>query len=1168
MKNFKRFLCLLLTLLMLLGYVPGALPVSATLDDGICEIHHPIHDADCGYVAAADEVLCEHPQVCDETCKEPFEHCIFEHTDCGCIAAKDPVECSHDPEAECDYAERNAAITCDCPIGADGVSVHEEQCDLEARKAAVICNRYIPAVEAQYCDHQCTVDTGCITMVCSHREHDDTCGYKKAVEGRNCRFAGSECAQCAADAENTCHEKCALEDGHEGACTMFCGCPAVASEHLGTCTQLSRGAQTLPMYARIAGGDGNGNETVSYLESMTNRGNSTGPWLTFVASKGTDDAFVGFSTSDTEIVDLEYADVDSNDPAVRLIFGAPGEATITHTEGNTVYSFTVTVLEPAEVQYRMIPVQPTGNPNWLDLTGLEIGTGVKLRCMLAEMNGPPVSEALTGITSSDSKVFTVALSSDPTEASAGIHILMPVGPGKAQICYQQNGKEYFCEVGVLDKEFQADGLLYYPAVHIMSGKTYPCTVVDIPVEGGIAQKFYYSQPAEAMLLAEGDSDLAPLSITDVSWSGPITVVQPDNDTRLHISGTAAGTGYLEVTSEDGIVHCFTVNVGRDRPNTEIQSGGYVWLDDDTVLGFGNPGIASAGDNNAEPGVLKLRSQVNSGFGSMDYPEDFIYREPVAFAAMDQTDGKPDADIMAKVKNVTFSILACQNTDGTSGSYASVEKAKCEQIALTEGNVKAWTNYIVAGGTEAFKGLVGMTFDLPDTDGAGQTVTRRISLYILLHNTYMGQEVRVEANVTSAKQLNVILSSYEALKTWIKKEYPEYADAVDYACNVDLKLPHADLTDAVVVSEAIAPFPFRPNPSSNPNFRVYLLAPQQGDGTTMAGLISRGSLAGVFDVKFVADSNVTMKLGTEEFTCGLLADSTWSGDVEYDMDFAAKYGIDPTKNKRNLSSWTQDGDMKYADCDIMTVDGCYFEGFDYGTRSTPNGYVGGGSGNAIKKCYYGIYIDCEGKPGWGDIHYTGFSGYDFKKNVVAVRIAGLQENITPYEFRIHDSDFINNYLEFWIDKYDTTYLQNYYFYRNHYRGGWKLNSGSTGGDMVSGYGWVKHADKAPDSEDLPDVHRGPRYQVQDGDTIVNNGVSVTISGTPGKAVPNLAVNARAAAEGYWIYDGKDQITRIEQGGDKLPLAQESLEMLKQDAEVSVVKNQGTDTVAVWTFEGGA
>ena len=1057
MKDMKRILCLLLTMLLLLECVPGVLSASAAQEDGLCETHHAAHDtAVCGYVAEVPETPCTHPAVCDDNCKTAITNCVFVHEDCGCT-------------------------------------------------------------ETETCDHLCTQENGCITLVCSHTMHDEACGYEEAQEGQPCSFAGKECVQCAA--EQDCSENCTNPDAHEGDCTLECGCPVTAEEHLETCDQVMPYNQTLPMYACITGDDGNGNVNVTYLSSMTNSGNSVGPWLTFVPSEGSDEAFTGFTSSNTEVVTLEYAEGNSGSPSLRFLLGSEGTAVITHTEGNKIYTFTVTVTKPEdpvlryriddmgpviggmwqlgpnsegnvkfyigtnnrtnidqengpkfsltnvtvadstvlqlvgpdqdrfyafkalkegstqicatvdgkeyslevyvqEPTYNMVPVQPEGPRNNVDLIGVE--NPMDLRFFLSLPDSGPVGSPLMGVTSSDESVFTLTL----TDEDAGIYTLTPVASGTAKILYSAGGKNYSCDVVVLDKHFKAEGLLYYPAAHFMSGKTYPKTVTDIPVGGGFAEEFFYSQPEDVALLSEGNTGMTPLTINDVTWSGPINVVQPEGDTRLHITGTGVGTGYLEVTDEDGIVHCFVVNVGTGRPNTEIVEGGYMWLNEHTVLGFGNPGIASNGDNNAEEGDLKLRSRVNSGFGSNDYPEEFIYREPVAFAAMDQTNGKPDASVMAAVENVTFSVLVCKNTDGTSGSYASVENEICEQVTLTEGNVKAWTNYIVAGGTEAFKGLVGMTFDLPETRD-GQTITRRISLYITLHNTFMGEDVRVTANVTSAKQLNVILSSYEALKTWVKKEYPQYADAVDNACNVNILLPSADLTDAVVVSETIAPFPFRPNPSSNPNFRVFLIGPEKGSGATLAGLISRGSLAGVFNVNFQATNDVTMTLqngeGTETFTCGLMADSTWSGTVKYDMDFAKQYGIDPYANKRNLSSWTNDSGMHHADCDILSVEECSFEGFDYGTRSTPNGYVGGGAGNSFKKCFFGIYIDCEGKPGWGDIHYTGFSGYNFKNTRLffvgscqnnagrggLLCLGGFEQNVVCQGSELHNIASINH-----------------------------------------------------------------------------------------------------------------------------------------------------------------
>lgn len=1234
MKLMKRFLCLLLALVMVLGYIPGAVETAAAQEDGLCEVHHPEHTEDCGYVPAVQGKPCTHDGLCDNDCLTvPVEECIFPHENCECRPEVQEQDCN----GSCELARQKAAVRCSCPVNEDGTVTHDpETCDYQEKLAAVettfghneACGyaAYQPPVT---CGHVCTMEYGCIVMTCSHA-HSEECGYSERTEGEPCKFAGKPCAQC--EAEKT--------------------------------PSLLDSSTTLPMYARVGGSDG-----VSYFESFSEPGNSTGPWLSFVKEKyESSEALVGFTTSDSEIVELVYPENNINASSLCLRYKNAGTATITHTAADgTVYSFTVTVTQPEEpvLRYRvgdngpciggtwkmyagsstmvkfyigtnrftqidmenerhsldvttenndgvitleatfensgwysvkaektgtativyndtaankkytlnvvveepnfwMIPVQPYGNANWIDLSS--VAEPVDLRCYLAEMYGPPVMGPLPDVYSSDETVFTLTVKDE----ASGIYTLTPVGSGKAQLVCEVNGTTYTSDVAVMDKNFKADGLVYYPAVHGMSGKTYPKTVASIGVgeQNGIAQEFYYSEPAEAMLLAEGDMELEPLTRKDVTCSGPITVSQPEGDTKLHIIGTDVGTGYLEVTSEDGITHCFVVNVGRSAPNEEVQEGGYMWLDEDTVIGFGNPGIASEGDNNAEAGVLKLRSQINNGFDS-SYPEDHQYREPMCFAAMDETNGKPAASVMAAVRNVQFSVLACRNTDNTPVPYPSVELENCEQIELAEDGVSAWTNYLVAGGKKAFSGLVGMTFDLP-AEKDGESITRRISLYVLTHNTYMGEDVTVLANIESAAQLNVILSSYEALKTWIKAEYPEYRDVVDGACNVNIKLPSGDFTDTVVVSETIAPFPFKPNPTSNPNFRIYIRAPRQEGKTTLAGLVSRGCLAGIFDVNFEATEGANMTYGNETFTCGLMADSEWSGEVKYDMDFAEKYGIDPTQNKRNLSSWQNDHGMKEIDCDIMSVEGCSFTGFDYGTRSTENGYVGGGVGNSFDKCYYGIYIDCPQKPAGFNITYTGFGGYDFKKNVVAVRIVALQEGMTPYAFRIHDCDFINNYLEFWIDAYDTTFTQQYYFYRNHYRGGWKLGGGNGNGNS-SGYGWVKHEGKAPDDEKLPDVHRGPKYRIQDsnGSALGNGEGTVTISGTPGSSAANLSANAvsRSSSEGYWIYDGEDQVTLIEKGGDILPLAQESLESLTQDADVSVVTNQGADTVAVWTFEGG-
>lgn len=1153
MKGIKRIMSLLLALVLVLGYIPGAISASAAEEDGLCE-HHPAHDENCGYVAAREGSPCNHT-ACDESC-----------------LTEAVTECLH--------------------------QTHDESCG------------YAEGDDSAECGHICSVENRCVTMVCSH-EHNGDCGYVKGEEGKPCAYTVNTCEQCAlaqTPAPATDTQTLPMYARITGGDSVnYSDSMTGPSNSTGPWLSFvaSKDSSATPFTGFVSsdtnvvdlevsgGGDGSalrflyhntGTATITHTEENTvytftvtvtepepqtlryrinDQGvASGGTWI--IAPDSTVDVkfYLGtnsmtqvdngnqrFSldvavTQGTDVIQLTKKSADDNSGMYTIKALKEGNAVISYTDSNNAtYQLEVCVQIP---QYRMIPVQPAGNPNWIDLAGLKSGKPIQLRCYLAELYGPPVGSALTGLKSSDESVFTLEL----TDAAAGIYTMTPQNTGVAQIEYVAGEKTYSCEVIVIDQNFMAEGLLYYPAVQSFSGKAYAKTVINIAVGQKISKEFYYTEPSAVALAAEGDASLQPLTLNQVTWSGPIKVEQSEGNTELCITGIGQGTGYLEVKDEEGITHCFVVNVGVSAPNTEITEGGYLRLDNGTVIAFGNPGIQSSGDYNAEQGVLKLRAQINSGFDDT-WPEDSVYREAMCFAAM-KADGTVDKDVMEKVKNVTFSLLAIRNTDETLTPYASLEREECEKIMLTEGGY-AWTNYLVAGGKEAFKGLVGMTFDLEDTSEAGETITRRITLCVPAHNTFMGQDVTVTANVETAAQLNVILSSYDALKTWIKAEYPQYQDTIDDACNVNLILPKGDFTDAVVVSETIAPFPFRDSPPSNPNFRVYLRA--NGE-TKLAGLISKGSLAGVQNINFVATEGKTMTYGNETFTCGLMADSTWQGTVVYDMDFAKKYDIDPTANKRNLSSWQNDDGMKYVDCDILTVENCSFTGFDYGNRSTKTGYVGGGTGNSFYRCFYGIYFDCLDKKAGFDITYSGFGSYDFQENVVAVRIVSLQNGMTPYEFRIHDSDFINNYVEFWIDKYNTEYVHNYYFYRNFYGGKWeKPGHGHR-------YWHAFGADTMGNATIAYTSHRGPRYYSGMG-----NGVTIFVSGSPSRSTPNLARNRSAASEdAYWIYSGEDQVTRI-MSDQTLPIAQEALEGLTGDAEVSVVTDDGIDTIAVWTFEGG-
>ena len=99
---FKRTLCSILALVMVLGYVPAT--AFAAEEDGLCE-HHTQHTAECGYSAASEGRACNHKHA--DTCYETMTQCAHVHGDCGYVAA---VE----------------GHSCDCQPNENGVIVHTD----------------------------------------------------------------------------------------------------------------------------------------------------------------------------------------------------------------------------------------------------------------------------------------------------------------------------------------------------------------------------------------------------------------------------------------------------------------------------------------------------------------------------------------------------------------------------------------------------------------------------------------------------------------------------------------------------------------------------------------------------------------------------------------------------------------------------------------------------------------------------------------------------------------------------------------------------------------------------------------------------------------------------------------------------------------------------------
>ena len=160
---------------------------STQAESALCE-HHPQHDESCGYAEGTEGSPCTHEH--DEDCYALVTECVHEHT------------------AEC-YPAQSVSENTATPSQPE-----------EAKPTA--------------CTHVCSEESGCITEVldCKH-EHDETCGYVPATEGKPCAFVCEVCnTQDSGDTatpsdaqpeECTCETLCTEEENNED-------CPVCGAE--------------------------------------------------------------------------------------------------------------------------------------------------------------------------------------------------------------------------------------------------------------------------------------------------------------------------------------------------------------------------------------------------------------------------------------------------------------------------------------------------------------------------------------------------------------------------------------------------------------------------------------------------------------------------------------------------------------------------------------------------------------------------------------------------------------------------------------------------------------------------------------------------------------------------------------------------------------------------
>lgn len=124
-KRGRRWLALLLCMLMILPSNFGFAMAAGAEDTGLCE-HHPAHTADCGYAAAVEGQTCQHehdescgyaaavPETpCDKECTDTDGDGVIDHAaDCAYKAAVPEAACNHVHDGSCGYVESIAGSPC------------------------------------------------------------------------------------------------------------------------------------------------------------------------------------------------------------------------------------------------------------------------------------------------------------------------------------------------------------------------------------------------------------------------------------------------------------------------------------------------------------------------------------------------------------------------------------------------------------------------------------------------------------------------------------------------------------------------------------------------------------------------------------------------------------------------------------------------------------------------------------------------------------------------------------------------------------------------------------------------------------------------------------------------------------------------------------------------
>ena len=259
---------------------------------------------------------------------------------------------------------------------------------------------------------------------------------------------------------------------------------------------------------------------------------------------------------------------------------------------------------------------------------------------------------------------------------------------------------------------------------------------------------------------------------------------------------------------------------------------------------------------------------------------------------------------------------------------------------------------------------------------------------------------------TAQKLNALMSSPEALISWMKDNAPDDYKVYKFLesmgdmgmSHFNLYLPAVTYDDVIVVQ------------LEDTMMNIYGATDEDGNlKTVMPGLHLKNKSAACNLINIHFKHNSETELLYDGLSCAVLA----YGDEDH-------YG---------------DGNC---------IENCVIEGFGCALRNTQYGHIGLGTNNLIRDCTYGMYMDCAGKTR-GSI-YTDITRSTFASCDYGIYIKSLPDYIDSFEYRVYHCDFID------VDT-DFTVLEkgNFYFYRNFYgtlKSGMTLETAKNATDILS------------------------------------------------------------------------------------------------------------------------